>query len=1260
MPKILLAEDDIDFADALSAALSALGCEVAVVRDGRAVIASIAAGKPDLAILSIELPELNGFRLCNRLKKDEALRALPVFLLTTEAPEQTLAEHRKLPTRAEAYFRKPLVFEHLAAELRTHVPSLGREAAPAAPPAPPPPPAAPGRTPTRLPPPKPAPPKPAPPKPPAKPAAKPATKPTTKAPPPPDAPPLPLPLPLPAPPRKSGPQSAGEDAAMPLLRSLLDEQGRAHQRLSRELAMVKSGSSLGDAAAVAELHTEIARLRRALDDTRAAEQAPLVLVPPGLTAAPKVEAPETRIQALEDKLAELGAALRLRDREAATAQRGLEEARKELEARTRDLEAERAARAPAAQAHEKALATVAASLERERAEARRKTDELEKSQAGAVAGLRSAHAAEVARLRKEGEAALARTQAELAEARRAAENAAQRERRFGEESDRRLSDLRAEVDTAKRDAQRLAEEAAKRDAELEAERGRVRAAEAAAEARMREVVADLQHRLADAEARADSPVPPSLLDEVEGERRKRAEAEAQAAASRAERDAAAAEIAKLTAARQDAERRQAEVTKASMRLSAELEAERTARTADAEAAERSLAEALEATTKIELAAADVRDECDRVIADLAAERARAVRYEAARRAEEAAAGDERLRARIAEVRAEAEATVTAAVRRANETETRVRDEKAAALAEAREQQKRVEREAFQAVAAADERCEDARRELATAQVALRTAREAAVADKAERERLAASLTEGQARFAELEAEIATLRSSEAALRTELRVRTDELTALKATLESDRADWARRAAAAQTEHERRIEALQGEREAAVAAAAEAGFGRLREAQTRMDEVVSALRADRDRALAETRAALDAAEAGRTEAVAAATAAAEAAQRELCDRHEARLLELTTVHTAALADVQRELMARTAERDGLAADYELKRARDVAERSRWVEEATTRVESDLEARRAASEEALVRAHQAEITALRDAHAADIEQLRRRISEITASSEHEVARHREQIEALTASRARDAARLNAEIDRARARVPELEAEAVALRTELTMARIQIDRETIVARSAREQLEREMRVLDKARAALEGVLGRVGRGEDSEPELRLLLGLPELEEHLLDAPRLEVDREQLLHPVDRGYQDRVMPCRERRRRLDRDFDAVDLHRYARRHAGDLEAASVGRRRQHGGRRGRGWRGRRRHRRRGRGGRGGGRRRVGGRGRLAGGRRRGQGSGGRCGGGLRLRAAQRDGDADDQREPAERREHQHRRDPLSSGRTRG
>ena len=72
--KVLVFESDSAFASELRAELGKLGCMTTVVDDGNAGLQAAASDRPDLILLSIELPRMNGFSVCNKLKKDAALR----------------------------------------------------------------------------------------------------------------------------------------------------------------------------------------------------------------------------------------------------------------------------------------------------------------------------------------------------------------------------------------------------------------------------------------------------------------------------------------------------------------------------------------------------------------------------------------------------------------------------------------------------------------------------------------------------------------------------------------------------------------------------------------------------------------------------------------------------------------------------------------------------------------------------------------------------------------------------------------------------------------------------------------------------------------------------------------------------------------------------------------------------------------------------------------------------------------------------------
>ena len=119
--KVLVFESDAAFAADLRNELTKLGCATSVVEDGNAGLQAAAAEKPDLILLSIELPRMNGFSVCNKLKKDSKLKDVPLIIMSTESSEETFEQHRKLRTRAEAYVHKPIAFGDLLGHIQQFV-----------------------------------------------------------------------------------------------------------------------------------------------------------------------------------------------------------------------------------------------------------------------------------------------------------------------------------------------------------------------------------------------------------------------------------------------------------------------------------------------------------------------------------------------------------------------------------------------------------------------------------------------------------------------------------------------------------------------------------------------------------------------------------------------------------------------------------------------------------------------------------------------------------------------------------------------------------------------------------------------------------------------------------------------------------------------------------------------------------------------------------------------------------------------------------
>src|SRR5690606_13154813 len=118
--QVLVFESDSAFAQELEVGLAEYGCRTTVVDDANAGLQVAADEKPDLILLSIELPRMNGFSVCNKLKRDAALKNVPLIIMSSDSTEETFEQHRRLRTRAEDYVHKPIS----VGDLVTHIQEL--------------------------------------------------------------------------------------------------------------------------------------------------------------------------------------------------------------------------------------------------------------------------------------------------------------------------------------------------------------------------------------------------------------------------------------------------------------------------------------------------------------------------------------------------------------------------------------------------------------------------------------------------------------------------------------------------------------------------------------------------------------------------------------------------------------------------------------------------------------------------------------------------------------------------------------------------------------------------------------------------------------------------------------------------------------------------------------------------------------------------------------------------------------------------------
>src|SRR5438552_18331670 len=96
--RILLFESESSFAQEVRSSFQALGATVDVAGDGPQGIELAAAHRPDLILLTIELPGMNGFLVCKKIKKQEGLQNVPLLIMSSEATEDVFEQHKKLRT----------------------------------------------------------------------------------------------------------------------------------------------------------------------------------------------------------------------------------------------------------------------------------------------------------------------------------------------------------------------------------------------------------------------------------------------------------------------------------------------------------------------------------------------------------------------------------------------------------------------------------------------------------------------------------------------------------------------------------------------------------------------------------------------------------------------------------------------------------------------------------------------------------------------------------------------------------------------------------------------------------------------------------------------------------------------------------------------------------------------------------------------------------------------------------------------------------
>ena len=112
--KVLIVDDEVHLAKILQFTLRHAGYEALLAHDGREALEAVKRETPDLILLDLMLPVMDGYKVCNVLKDDQRYASIPVIILSARDLNN---EKLESPVRADLFMGKPFNTENLLSEV---------------------------------------------------------------------------------------------------------------------------------------------------------------------------------------------------------------------------------------------------------------------------------------------------------------------------------------------------------------------------------------------------------------------------------------------------------------------------------------------------------------------------------------------------------------------------------------------------------------------------------------------------------------------------------------------------------------------------------------------------------------------------------------------------------------------------------------------------------------------------------------------------------------------------------------------------------------------------------------------------------------------------------------------------------------------------------------------------------------------------------------------------------------------------------------